>query len=89
MKIKPLGERILLKCIEDKIQVRDGIIIPDAMKEKRYLGEVVELGPKASSFLRVGDQVQLPAYSGTPVKMDGEDYILIDEDSILGKWKEN
>jgi chaperonin GroES len=92
MKIKPLGERVLLKRIEEDEQIRGGIIIPDSAKEKSQEAEVVALGTgkkddagKVIPFnIKVGDKVLLPSYGGTPVKVDGVEYILIDEDSILG-----
>ena len=92
MKIKPLGERVLLKRIEEDEQVRGGIIIPDSAKEKSQEAEVVALGTgkkdesgNTLAFnVKVGDKVLLPQYGGTPVKVDGVEYILIDEDSILG-----
>ncbi|NBB79187.1 MAG: co-chaperone GroES [Verrucomicrobia bacterium] len=92
MKIKPLGERVLLKRIEEDEQVRGGIIIPDSAKEKSQEAEVVALGTgkigedgkKAAFNVKVGDKVLLPQYGGTPVKVDGEEFILIEEDSILG-----
>jgi len=91
MKIKPLGERVLLKRIEEDEQVRGGIIIPDSAKEKSQ-AEVVALGTgkkdedgKDVPFnVKKGDKVLLPQYGGTPVKIDGTEYILVDEDSILG-----
>ena len=92
MKIKPLGERVLLKRIEEAEQVRGGIIIPDSAKEKSQEAEVVALGTgkkdesgKAVPFnVKKGDKVLLPQYGGTPVKIDGVEYILVEEDSILG-----
>jgi chaperonin GroES len=92
MKIKPLGERVLLKRIEEAEQIRGGIIIPDSAKEKSQEAEVVALGTgkkdesgKAIPFnVKKGDKVLLPQYGGTPVKIDGVEYILVEEDSILG-----
>jgi chaperonin GroES len=92
MKIKPLGERVLLKRIEEDEQVRGGIIIPDSAKEKSQEAEVIALGTgkkdddgKLVPFnVKVGDKVLLPQYGGTPVKVDGVEFILIDEDSIMG-----
>lgn len=92
MKIKPLGERVLLKRIEEEEQVRGGIIIPDSAKEKSQEAEVVALGTgkkdddgKLIPFnVKQGDRVLLPSYGGTPVKIDDVEYILIDEESILG-----
>jgi chaperonin GroES len=92
MKIKPLGERVLLKRIEEDEQVRGGIIIPDSAKEKSQEAEVVALGTgkkddngKVVPFnVKKGDKVLLPGYGSTTVKVDGVEFILIDEDQILG-----
>ena len=92
MKIKPLGDRVLLKRVEEDEQIRDGIIIPDSAKEKSQEAEVVALGTgkkddsgKAIPFnVKKGDKVLLPQYGGTTVKIDGIEYILVEEDSILG-----
>ena len=92
MKIKPLGERVLLKRVEEDEQIRGGIIIPDSAKEKSQEAEVVALGTgkkddngKAIPFnVKKGDKVSLPQYGGTTVKIDGIEYILVEEDSILG-----
>ena len=92
MKIKPLGERVLLKRVEEDEQIRGGIIIPDSAKEKSQEAEVVALGTgkkddngKTLPFnVKQGDKVLLPQYGGTTVKIDGIEYILVEEDSILG-----
>tara|TARA_X000000368_G_C22987380_1_gene692776 strand:+ start:41 stop:328 length:288 start_codon:yes stop_codon:yes gene_type:complete len=92
MKIKPLGDRVLLKRVEEDEQIRGGIIIPDSAKEKSQEAEVVALGTgkkddsgKAIPFnVKKGDKVLLPQYGGTTVKIDGTEYILVEEDSILG-----
>ena len=92
MKIKPLGERVLLRRVEVDEQIRGGIIIPDSAKEKSQEAEVVALGTgkkddngKTIPFnVKKGDKVLLPQYGGTTVKIDGIEYILVEEDSILG-----
>ena len=92
MKIKPLGDRVLLRRIEEDEQIRGGIIIPDSAKEKSQEAEVVALGTgkkddsgKVIPFnVKKGDKVLLPQYGGTTVKIDGTEYILVEEDSILG-----
>lgn len=92
MKVKPLGDRVLLKSIEeDGEQSVGGIIIPDAAKEKSQEAEVVALGTgkkdadgKASEFdVKVGDKVLTSKYGGTDVKVDGVTYQLVREDDIL------
>ncbi|MGB0184489.1 MAG: co-chaperone GroES [Opitutales bacterium] len=88
MKIKPLGERVLTKRIEEDEQIRGGIIIPDSAKEKSQEAEVVALGTgKADDkpfHVKVGDKVLLPTYGGSQVKIDGVEYTLINEEDILG-----
>ena len=92
MKIKPLGERVLLKRVEEDEQIRGGIIIPDSAKAQSQEAEVVALGTgkkddngKTIPFnVKKGDKVLLPQYGGTTVKIDGIEYILVEEDSILG-----
>jgi len=92
MKIKPLGERVLVKRIEEEEQVRGGIIIPDSAKERSQEAEVVALGTgkkdddgNAQPFeVNEGDRVLISQYGGTPVKLDSEDYVLVEEDNILG-----
>jgi chaperonin GroES len=90
--IKPLGNRVLLKRVEEDEQVKGGIIIPDSAKEKPQEAEVVALGTgkkddegKAHVFsVAVGDRVLTSKYGGTDVKLNDVDYILVDEDDILG-----
>jgi len=92
LKIKPVGDRILVKLIEDKEQVRGGIIIPDSAKEKPQEAEIIALGlgkrdddGKLIAFeVKVGDKVLISKYGGTEVKIDDEKYTLVREDDILG-----
>jgi len=90
--IKPLGNRVLLKRVEEDEQVKGGIIIPDSAKEKPQEAEVVALGTGKKSddgsehvfAVTVGDRVLTSKYGGTEVKVGDVDYILVDEDDILG-----
>ena len=88
MKIKPLGERVLLKRIEEDEQIRGGIIIPDSAREKSQEAEVIAVGTgKADDkpfFVKKGDRVLMPQYGGTAVKLDGVEYTIIEEDNLLG-----
>tara|TARA_B110000037_G_scaffold205138_1_gene249755 strand:- start:535 stop:843 length:309 start_codon:yes stop_codon:yes gene_type:complete len=92
VKVRPLGDRVLIKHVEESEQVRGGIIIPDAAKEKPQEAEVIALGTgakdsdgKAIEFnVKVGDIVLTSKYGGTEVKIDGESYLLVREDDILG-----
>jgi chaperonin GroES len=92
VKIKPIGDRVLVKQVEDKEQVRGGIIIPDSAKEKPQEAEVIALGTgkreedgKLRPFeVKVGDRILISKYGGTEVKLDEEKYTLVREDDILG-----
>jgi len=92
VKVKPLGDRVLIKHVDEDEQVRGGIIIPDSAKEKPQEAEVIALGTggkdgdgKTVAFnVKVGDRVLTSKYGGTEVKIDGETYLLVREDDILG-----
>jgi len=90
--IKPIGDRILVKILEEDEQVKGGIIIPDSAKEKSQEAEIVALGSgkkdsdgNSQSFeVSVGDKVLISKYGGTEIKLDGASHQLLREDDILG-----
>ncbi|MFZ4681277.1 MAG: co-chaperone GroES [Terrimicrobiaceae bacterium] len=90
--IKPLGDRVLVQAIEETEVKKGGIIIPDTAKEKPQEGKVVALGTgkrdeegKLIEFtVKKGDKVLISKYGGTEVKIDGESYLIMREDDILG-----
>jgi chaperonin GroES len=90
--IKPIGDRVLVQHIEEKEQVRGGIIIPDSAKEKPQEAKVIALGTgkkddngKVVEFqVKVGDRVLISKYGGTEVKLEDQKYTLVREDDILG-----
>ena len=92
MKIRPLNDRILVKRLEGEEKSAGGIIIPDSAKEKPAEGEVVAVGPgklneagaRVAMDVAVGDRVLFSKYGGTEVKLDGEDFLIMREDDILG-----
>ena len=92
VKIKPLGDRVLVKLIEEAEQVKGGIIIPDSAKEKPQEAEVIALGTGKKDksgndvpfFVKAGDKVLISKYGGTEVKFGTEKYTLLREDDILG-----
>jgi chaperonin GroES len=92
MKIRPLNDRILVKRLEGEEKTAGGIIIPDSAKEKPAEGEVVAVGPgklndhgeRVVMDVAVGDRVLFSKYGGTDVKLDGEDFLIMREDDILG-----
>ena len=92
MKIRPLYDRIVVKRIEEQETVRGGIIIPDSAKEKPQEGEVVavgqgkrlEDGKLVPLDVKVGDRILFGKYSGSDIKLDGEEYMIMREDEVLG-----
>jgi chaperonin GroES len=92
MNVKPLQDRVILKRIDEAETVRGGIIIPDSAKEKQQEGEVVavgsgkrlEDGTVLPLEVKEGDRVLFGKYSGTEIKLDGEEYLIVKEDEILG-----
>ena len=91
MKVRPLADRILVKREEPLETVRGGIIIPDSAKEKPQEGKVVAVGPgsvddkgnRVPLELKKGDRILMGKYSGTEVKIDGEEHIIMREDDVL------
>ncbi|PID73404.1 MAG: co-chaperone GroES [Desulfobacterales bacterium] len=92
MKLKPLQDRILVKRVEEETTTRGGIIIPDTAKEKPAegvvkavgAGKVADDGKKTPLELKEGDRILFGKYSGTEVKVDGEDFLIMREDDVLG-----
>ena len=90
--IRPLHDRVIVRRIEEGEQVRGGIIIPDTAKEKPQEGEVIAAGEgkykddgtRQPLDVKVGDRVLFGKYSGSEIKLDGEEYIIMREDEILG-----
>ncbi|SCX90349.1 co-chaperone GroES [Microvirga guangxiensis] len=92
MKFRPLHDRILVKRIDAEEKTAGGIIIPDTAKEKPQQGEVIAVGPGARNEVgqlvaldvKVGDRVLFGKWSGTEVKIDGEDLLIMKESDIMG-----
>jgi chaperonin GroES len=90
--VKPLSDRVLVKPLEEKEVKKGGIIIPDTAKEKPQEGEVVALGTgkfdengkKIEFTVKKGDRVLISKYGGTEIKFEGENYLIMREDDILG-----
>ena len=90
-KVNPLQDRIMVKRLEEAEVKRGGIIIPDTAREKPQEAEVVSVGPGALTddgkrkpmSVKKGDRVLIGKYSGTEVKIDGEDYLILREDDVL------
>jgi chaperonin GroES len=92
MKLRPLQDRILVKRIEEEEKTAGGIYIPDTAKEKPQMGQIVSVGNGKKTEdgkvvpvdLKAGDRVLFGKYAGTEVKVDGNDYLIMREDDILG-----
>ena len=90
--IRPLHDRVLVRRLDEQEQMRGGIIIPDTAKEKPQQGEVIaagdgkfrEDGSRQPLDVKAGDRVLFGKYSGSEVKIDGEEYLIMREDEILG-----
>jgi len=92
MNLRPLQDRILVKRVEEETTTKGGIIIPDTAKEKPAEGEVVAVGQgkldddgdRIALEVKVGNRILFGKYSGTEVKIDGEEYLIMREDDVLG-----
>ena len=91
MKVRPLHDRVLVKRVEENEVVKGGIIIPDTAKEKPMEGEVIAVGSgkvmddgkRAAMDVKAGDRILFGKYSGTEIKIDEQDYLIMREDEIL------
>ncbi len=90
MKLKPLADRVVVKMVEAEETTKSGIILTGAAKEKPQIAQVVEVGPGGNvdrkdveMTVKVGDKVITSKYSGTEIKLDGEEYIIVRQGDIL------
>ena len=91
MNIRPLHDRVVVKRLEQKEQIRGGIIIPDTAKEKPQEAEVVAVGPgkinddgkRSPMDVKAGDRILIGKYSGSEIKLDDVEYVILREDDIL------
>ena len=92
MAFRPLGDRVLVKRVEEEEKTRGGIIIPDTAKEKPQEGEVIAVGPGARDDagkvqpldVKTGDRILFGKWSGTEVKLDGKDLLIMKESDVMG-----
>ena len=91
MKVKPLQDRVLIKRVEEESKTKGGIIIPDSAKEKPQEGLVVAVGPgkmtdtgtRVTPEVKAGDRILFGKYSGTDIKVDGVEHLILREEDIL------
>jgi chaperonin GroES len=92
MEMRPLGDRVLVRRVKETEQMRGGIYIPDTAKEKPQQGEVIAIGSgkrmkggdRYPIDVKAGDMIVFGKYSGSEIKVDGEEYLIVVEDEILG-----
>ena len=92
MAFRPLGDRVLVKRVEEETKTKGGIIIPDTVKEKPQEGEVIAVGPGARNDkgdvvaldVKAGDRILFGKWSGTEVKLDGDELLIMKESDIMG-----
>ena len=97
MNIRPLHDRVLVKRLETEEQIRGGIIIPDTAKEKPQEAEVIAVGPgkltdegkRSPMDVKEGDKILMGKYSGSEIKIDGNDFVILREDEILAVINSN
>ena len=90
--IRPLNDRIIVRRMEDQEQMRGGLYIPDTAKEKPQEGEVLAVGngklldngQRIAIDLKAGDRILFGKYAGTEIKLDGDEYLILREDDVLG-----
>jgi chaperonin GroES len=91
MKIKPLGDRVVIKMLESEETTKSGIVLPGSAKEKPQVAEIISVGPgsvtdtgrEIKMEVKVGDKVLISKYSGTEVKFDGVEYTILKQSDIL------
>jgi chaperonin GroES len=92
VKVRPLGDRVVVKALERESVTKSGIVLPDTAKEKPQEGEILAVGPgkvldngkRTSLEVQVGQRVLFAKYAGTEIKLDGEEYLILRESDIMG-----
>ncbi len=86
--IEPLGSRVLVRPIEQEAKTSSGILLPETAKEKPQMGEVMAVGDDEEMPVKVGQKVLFPKYTGTEIKLDGVEYIIMDSADLLAVVKD-
>ncbi len=88
MRVKPIGERILIEPIEEELKSAGGLVLPEKAKEKSQKAEVIEIGSSDEISVKVGDKVIFAKYSGNEINVGDKKYVIIDWSDILAKIEE-
>ncbi len=84
MNIQPLGTRVLIRPIEQEAKTSSGILLPETAKEKPQMGEVIAIGDETEDIpVEVGQKVLFPKYTGTEIKIDGEEHLIMEASDLL------
>jgi len=92
VKLRPLGDRVVVKAVSRETVTKSGIVLPDTAKEKPQEGEILAVGPgkvldngkRVTLEVQLGQKILFAKYAGTEVKMDGEEYLILRESDIMG-----
>jgi len=87
-KLEPLGARVLLRFVEQEAKTSAGLLLPESAKEKPQIGEVIAIGDDEEIKVKVGQKVLFPKYTGTDIKLDGVDHVIMDAADLLAIFKE-
>ncbi len=89
LKIRPLGTRVLIRPEEEELRTKSGILLPETAKEKPQMGVVIAIGDEEEDIkVKVGQKVLFPKYTGTEIKIDGEEHLIMEADDILAVVEE-
>ena len=92
VKLRPMGDRIVIKAVERETKTKSGLVLPDTATEKPQEGEVLAVGPgkvldngkRTTVEVQVGQRVLFAKYAGTEIKIDGEEYLILRESDVMG-----
>ena len=88
--VQPLGSRVLVRVLAEESVTKSGILLPDTAKEKPQRGDVVAVGDDSETIkVSVGDRVLFPKYTGTEIRLEGEDHLIIDSTDLLAILRES
>ncbi len=88
--VQPLGSRVLVRVLAEESVTKSGILLPDTAKEKPQRGEIVAVGDDTETIkVSVGDRVLFPKYTGTEIRLEGEDHLIIDSTDLLAILRES
>lgn len=88
VKIQPLGSRVLIRPLEQEARTTSGLLLPETAKEKPQMGEVIATGDDEDIVVKTGQKVLFPKYTGTEIKLDGVEYLIMESGDLLAIVKD-